>query len=242
MQATRCNTASVRNLSPLGLGRKSDLSPGQPQKSRTEDAYIPSDSQETSRMLPLLALALGGTALLAGCGQPPSPPPPQVQTQTTPVETPVQVQSPEALKTREEVMLRLHQMEGNQSDAVANFRTIENNLRPQEDFGEAAQSFVRILETYGRGNTGQVQSAYRTVSAGLQENESRDQAVDALLKIYRVEGSFSDTHANYRLIQTRVDKGADRTEQTDQFLRLLQQVGRGNTSQAQQMYRVLNPQ
>ena len=185
----------------------------------------------------VLALA-GGAVLLAGCNP---TPPPQAQVEVKPETPPAQPLSEQVLKTREQVMLRLHQIEGNEGDARASFRLIESNLRPQEDFGEAAGSFIRILETYGRGRTSEAQSAYRLVHGSLREGESRGEAVDLMLRLFQAEGNHSDARENYQVIHRSLKAEGNRKESTEQFLRILSQVGRGRTSQAQSMYRTINP-
>lgn len=228
------NTSSLVKLSPRGgVSQK----PAPEQLPRDE---VSLGSEPSSRSLGwggALALA-GGALLLAGCN--PSPPP-QAQVEVQPEPAPAQPLSEQVVKTREQVLLRLHQMEGNESEAMANFRLIERNLRPQEDFGEAAGSFMRILETYGRGRTSDAQSAYSLVHSSLREGESRGQAVDLMLNLYRAEGNHSEAASNYQLIHRSLRSEGNRKESTEQFLRILNQVGRGRTSDAQSMYRTLNP-
>lgn len=237
MVGSLSTSSSLRDISPLGSPKSGGASPipvAEPQ----DQVELGIENSSRPNWLPMLALAAGGVVALTGCGQ--APPQNQVQVQQQPA-TPSQPLSQEALKTREDVLLRLHQIEGSQSDALSNFRLIEGSLRRDEDLGDAAQSFINLLQAVGRGNTGDAQAAYRTVSSSLAPEESRSQAVEQMLRLYRAEGSTSEAMSNYRLIQSRVETGANRSQSTDQFLRLLDQVGKGRTSDAQTMFRVLNP-
>lgn len=237
MVGSLSSSSSLRQISPLGSPKAegaSQLPVVEPQ----DQVELGIENSSRPSWLPMLALAAGGVVALAGCGQ--APPQNQVQVQQQPT-TPSQPLSQEALKTREDVLLRLHQIEGSQSDALSNFRLIEGSLRRDEDLGEAAQSFINLLQAVGPGRTNDAQAAYRTVSSRLAQEESRSQAVEDMLRLYRAEGNSSDAMSNYRLIHSRVETGANRSQSTDQFLRLLEQVGNGRTSDAQTMFRVLNP-
>jgi len=101
------------------------------------------------------------------------------------------------------------------------FNMIQETLRPNEDFSQAANTYINLFYAEGSHSLN-AQEAYKTIDSRLRPDETREEVANTYISILHAENGYSaNALADFRLIDSRLQSGDSREFASKTFINLL---------------------